>query len=159
MKTIIATIKPHYLSAIRSGKKIIEIRKTAPETPFRVLCCESGSGGKIKAEFICNETFQFVKHCEPHDELPGSLCEYWIDWEEAGCWIDEGEHGLYKATMLNVSELDLYIGAKSVAYGWCISEVIDYCSTKGHRVRNVSEYGLKRAPQSWQYIEGGSSDA
>lgn len=152
MKTIIATIKPCYLNAIRTGKKTVEVRKTAPEPPFRVLCCESGSGGKIKAEFICNETFRFSKHCEPHDELPGSPCEYWITWDEAVNWIGESECDLYVATMLNISELDRYIGAKSFTYGWGISGVIDYCSTKGHCVRNISEFGLKRPPQSWQYV-------
>lgn len=152
MKTIIATIKPCYLNAIRTGKKTVEVRKTAPEPPFRVLCCESGSGGKIKAEFICNETFRFLRHCEPHDELPGSPCEYWIEWEEGGNWIGEAESDLFVATMLNITELDQYIGAKRVAYGWGVSNVIDYCSTKSHRVRNISEYGLKRPPQSWQYV-------
>lgn len=152
MKTIIMTIKPCYLNAIRTGKKTVEVRKTAPKPPFRVLCCESGSGGKIKAEFICYETFRFAKHCEYHDELPGSPCEYWIDWEEASNWIGEAECDLFCATQLNIAELDRYIGAKNVAYGWGISSVIDYCSTKGHRVRNISEYGLKRPPQSWQYL-------
>ena len=152
MKTVIATIKPCFLGAIRTGKKTIEVRKTTPEPPFRVLCCESSSGGKIKAEFICNNVFKFQKHCEPHDELPGSPCEYWIDWEDAGVWIEEGDQGLYKATMLSIADLDRYIGGKSVAYGWCISSMIDYCSTKGHRVRNISEFGLKRPPQSWQYL-------
>lgn len=152
MKTIIATIKPLYLGAIRTGRKTVEVRKTAPKPPFRVLCCESGSGGDIKAEFICVETFCFNKHCEPHDELYGSPCEYWIDWEEAGDWIKEEESGLYAATNLRLSELDQYIGRRNVAYGWCISNVIDYCSTKGQRVRNISEFGLKRPPQSWQYL-------
>ena len=152
MKTIIMTIKPCYLNAIRTGKKTVEVRKTAPKPPFRVLCCESGSGGKIKAEFTCNEIFRFNKHCEPHDELPGSPCEYWIDWEEASDWIGDCECDLFCATQLNIRELDRYIGTKSVAYGWGISGVIDYCSTKGYRVRNISEYGLKRPPQSWQYL-------
>lgn len=83
--------------------------------------------------------------------MPGSPCEYWLDWEEAGDLIGEDDLGLFKASMLTLPELDSYIGGSSGAYGWCISEMIDYCTTKGQRIRNVSEFGLKRAPQSWQY--------
>ena len=63
-----------YLRKIRLREKTIEVRKTFPnkalttsndwklcerkglrlDTPFRVLCCESGSGGKIVAEFTCD---------------------------------------------------------------------------------------------------------
>ena len=53
MLTIIATIKPVHLGNIRSGVKTQEMRKTSPKgVPFRVLCCQSGSGGKILAEFV-----------------------------------------------------------------------------------------------------------
>ena len=60
METIIATIQPVHLGNIRSGKKLFEIRKTLPSPltighPVLCLCCESGSGGQIKAEFIIDK--------------------------------------------------------------------------------------------------------
>lgn len=138
MKTIIATIKPVHLGNIRRGIKTLEIRKTAPKPPFRVLCCESGSGGQIKAEFVCDYVF-FVVVFEN-----GSI-QHW-------------ENHKLKRAQIRYDEMSAYIGHGKIGYAWQITNMIDYCSTKGQRVRNVSEYGLKRAPQSWQYVDGGAED-
>lgn len=125
MRTIIATIKPIHLNNIRRGAKHFEIRKTVPsELPFKVLCCESGSGGKIKAEFVCD----FAK-CEHTADVP--------DYVEDAC----------------ISQIDALEYSKDCrVWFWHITEMIDYCSAKGYKVRNVSDFGLKRAPQSWQYV-------
>lgn len=126
MQTIIATIKPIHLGNIRRGAKLYEIRKTCPkEIPFRVLCCESGSGGQIKAELIVNRV------------------KYGMPWD----YIDEVVHAC-----VPMSDVIDYADEKDI-YFWEIANMIDYCSTKGYRVRNISEFGLKRAPQSWQYVK------
>lgn len=126
MKTIIATIKPNYLHDIRIGKKIYEIRKTCPkELPFRVLCCESGSHGQIKAEFEVHNPTKAVPY-----ERPDLIQKSYVRMDEA---------------------IDYSKGKK--LYFWDINNLIDYCSNKGNRVKNISEFGLKRAPQSWQYID------
>ena len=126
MITIIATIKPQHLDNIRSGKKHYELRKTVPnvELPFRVLCCESGSGGKIKCEFIC-------------DHVLGG--QGWRLIKQDG-------------TCLTTDQIRGYVG-DGYFYEWHISDMIDYCSTKGYRVRHISECGLTRPPQSWQYVK------
>lgn len=126
MKTIIATIKPIHLNNIRRGVKTIEARKNYPSivTPFKVLCCESGSGGKIKAEFICRKIVPLI----PTEYQLKELC-------------------------IDIRDFNNYMGKKLTIYGWHISDMIDYCSTKGYKIRNVSEFGLKRAPQSWQYVD------
>lgn len=125
MQTIIATIKPIHLGNIRRGIKMFEIRKTVPlERPFRVLCCESRSGGKIKAEFTCD----FAKQ-EHTADVP--------------VWVDD-------ACISQMEALEYSKGCR--VWFWHITDMIDYCSTKGYRIRNISEFGLKRAPQSWQYV-------
>ena len=126
MKTIIATIKPVHLGDIRSGKKLYEIRKTCPkEMPFRVLCCESGSGGKILAEFMVYSAAKIRP----------------ILWPEV---VREACVPMYMA--------EEYAKGKEIFF-WQIVNMIDYCNAKGYRVRNVSEFGLKRAPQSWCYVK------
>ena len=57
MTTIVLTVKPVHLNNIRMGCKLEEVRKTVPKgkLPVRVLCCESGSGGQIKCEFILDK--------------------------------------------------------------------------------------------------------
>ena len=126
MITIIATIKPEHLDNIRSGRKHYEVRKTLPkvELPFRVLCCESGSGGQIKAEFTVDTVISGIGF---RNARCGGTC---LDWGHLRDYIGDGPF-----------------------YEWHISQMIDYCSIKGHRVRNISEFGLTRAPQSWQYVK------
>lgn len=131
MKTIIATIKPLHLGNIRRGIKLYEIRKTCPvDTPFRVLCCESGSGGEIKAEFeVMSPMKIYPEQCT---DMVNSAC---VKMDEAMEYADGKE-----------------------LWFWDISNMIDYCSTKGYRVRNISEFGLKRPPQSWQYVKDEEND-
>lgn len=127
METIIATIKPVHLGNIRSGKKLYEMRKSCPkEIPFRVLCCESGSGGKILAEFVVYT---------PLKVRPASWPEH------------------IRLTCVSMSTAEEYANGKAI-WLWDVNNMIDYCTTEGHRVRNISEFGLKRAPQSWCYVEG-----
>lgn len=126
MLTIIATIKPQHLDNIRARLKLYEIRKTCPkEVPFRVLCCQSKSGGKILAEF----------------EVQAPMKVRPLVWPE-----------LVRGACLFMHEAEIYAAGKEVWF-WDINNMIDYCSEKGYRVRNVSEFGLKRAPQSWCYVE------
>lgn len=132
MKTIIMTIKPCYLNAIRNGRKTLEIRKTSPEAPFRVLCCESGSGGKIKAEFICDRVTKV-------NVFENGTIQHW-------------EYNSLERAQITYEEMAEYIGFGRSGYALHIINMIDYCTTKGQKIRNIGEFGLKRPPQSWQYL-------
>lgn len=125
METIIATIKPIHLGNIRRGVKLYEIRKTCPQTaPFRVLCCESGSEGLIKAEF---EVRHPKLYYPPFGDVLNDAC-------------------ISEATAVE------YSGGKPLWF-WDINNMIDYCSTKGYKIRHISEFGIKRVPQSWIYLK------
>ena len=129
MLTIIATVKSGHLQNILSGEKQFEIRKTAPkERPFRVLLCESKSGGRIRCEFVCDQVL-FAATPEIIREM---------DLERACC--------------VSLKDIEEYANGRPL-YLWHISQMINYHHTKGHRVRNVCEFGLKRAPQSWQTVK------
>lgn len=126
MRTIVATIKEEHLTNIRSGKKLYEMRKTCPkETPFRVLCCQSKSGGQILAEFVVQEPIRALPRIWP---------------------------ALVRKACIPMSVADAYAGDGQVWF-WDVNDMIDYCTTPGHRPRNISEYGLTRPPQSWCYVE------
>lgn len=125
MTTIIATIKKRHLDNIRRGIKKWEVRKTVPKrgAPFKVLCCESGSGGIIKAEFICD----YVEE-EHTADVPQMVKEACLTQMEA----------------LNYSK-------DCLVYFWHISNVVE-CEYL-YMQKKISEFGLKRAPQSWQYVK------
>lgn len=143
MYTIIATIKPQHLGNIRSGQKKWEIRKTLPyplkvKQRVRCLCCESGSGGKITAEFII-------------DSVDVRTLESLLN----ACHGDIKPWDYIADTCVQWKPLCEYMNNRALQpiYFWHIGNMVDYCTTKGYRVRNISEFGLKRPPQSWCYVE------
>lgn len=140
MTTIIATVRPQHLANIREGCKLEEVRKSIPKAqlPIRVLCCESGSGGQIKCEFILGqyrtETVESI-----HRQYPACMPRW----------------NIIEKVKISLGELETYMGTdpSRKIYFWHISRMVDYCSTPGYRVRHISEFGLKRAPQSWCYVK------
>ena len=84
MKTIVMSIRGRHICNMEAGKKRIELRKRKPAEapPYRVLLCQSGSGGNIVAEFTCPKVV----------ELTGSDAEI----AEAACVTEEEVRG-YRA--------------------------------------------------------------
>lgn len=140
MTTIIATIKPQHLQKIRAGVKTEEVRKTIPNClfPVRVLCCESGSGGQIKCEFILD-----MYRTETVESIRRKYLSCMARWT------------ILPKAKISLGELETYMGTDPArkVYFWHISRMVDYCSTPGYRVRHISEFGLQRAPQSWCYAK------
>ena len=139
VKTIVATIKPEHVSNLRKRIKGFEVRKTAPTPPFKVLVCKSGSRGDVVAEFIVNEVLKTsMNDILAHNKLY-LLDEARITWDGLCAYMHD------------------HRGTRPI-YFWKVSDFIDYYNTKGRRVLKVTELGLKRPPQSWQYIERGDVD-
>lgn len=165
-KAVLISIRPKWCELIASGKKTIEVRKTAPkiETPFKcyIYCTLSGSneffretlGGDVAAwnrsrmaekkgnvigEFICDRVFD-------------------IEFDE-----DEGYNETYTPLgfhdCLTDEEFDRYLGAKDGS-GWHISNLVIYDEPKklseftGLRKTKfgVAPYKLKLPFQSWGYV-------
>lgn len=129
---ILMTIKPCHLANIRTGKKKWELRRTKPKLdifdfPFKVYCCESGSGGLIKAEFVCYNIRSIWNTVE--------------DTELAA-----------KMACISGFEVREYMGDKDILYGYTVDNVKDYTRDKGYKIMNISEFGFSRPPQSWCYI-------
>lgn len=131
---ILITIKPHHLHNIRIGAKKWELRRTKPtqigefEVPVRVYCCESGSGGKITAEFQC--------------------------YHMRAVWNNDSDIKIAaEKACISEREVRQYIGDKDFIYAWTIDNVIDYTRDKGNPIRHITEFGIERPPQSWCYIK------
>lgn len=106
MKAILMSIQPKWCELIASGKKTVEIRKTAPkDTPFKVYmyCTKDGYmyrcrfdenrlaipelwNGKVIGEFVCDK----VEECIP-DYNPVTQEFFYNEWEdsEATCLTSE----------------------------------------------------------------------
>lgn len=174
MKSVLIAIRPKWCEKIASGKKTIEVRKTAPkEVPFKayIYCCKAkrqwslcdyegayaNSQGEIVyaqqhiiGEFICDriDEYKYV-YCD-HPEIG-----YPVGYDCGDNWYDIDDEDLQKAC-LTEEEFKRYGNGKPL-YGWHISDLKIY-----DKPRALSEFGkvgfghkvpLKRPPQSWMHIE------
>ena len=113
MKNILVSIRPEWVGKITSGKKTIEVRKSAPkEVPFKayIYCsygdmktnyCLNGSG-KVIGGFICDK-----------------VDEYTFSHYEAEYRVTNVEQ---EAMRLNQPELIQY-GKGKTLYGWHITDL------------------------------------
>ena len=141
-KAVLISIKPEWCELIMSGKKTIEFRKSYPkEYPCKVIiyCSKGGKklyhngsllNGKVIGEFNCDSVFHDVQEFKYSDHADTVDRAY---FEKHGCVIP--------------GSLQKYSRGKSV-YGWFIDDLMIYVKPK-----ELKDYRVKRAPQSWQYID------
>ena len=176
MKSILLSIKPKYAELIASGKKTIEVRKSAPkEVPFKCyiymtqgaykdlgLYSEGIYQNRMKVigEFICDKVYNLVNAFggivfadENLNQLEPQL------FRDMSCLTDE--------------QTADYLGDKD-GYGWHISDLKIYDKPKPImqfykpcpiKIKNcpVCEFystytgccmnNIDRPPQSWQYVD------
>ena len=144
MTEILLSLKPQWWAKIASGEKTVEIRKTIPHngSPFKVIVYETKEGrGKVIGEFVCDQIYQYST---------GNIGDQTISSEE-----------IQKRSCLTYDELFKYENSAESKenciylmglYGWHISALQIY-----DKPINISDFGLKRAPQSWQYLKAGDT--
>ncbi len=139
MVNILMSIKPKWCELIFSGQKMDEIRRTKPNgqpgETYTVYVWQTGGGGVI-GRFTVRE-FTFIQA-----------------WKDS---VDGTKHlgnTIFLQSCLSDEELFNYVWRKEKAgkpypggWAWRIenTEKFDY-------PRGLAEFGLKRPPQSWQYI-------
>lgn len=141
MKAILMSIQPKWCELIFNGQKTIEVRKSRPsiDTPFTVYVYMTKRNwifkllpflknrfAKVIGSFVCDR----VRLCIPFG-LKGHLLSQEV----------------YREMCLTKEQLDKYGGLKTL-YGWHITapKLFD-------KPRELSEFGITRAPMSWCYVE------
>ena len=142
MKSILLSIKPKYVALIASGKKTIEVRKSAPkEVPFKayIYCTKGKDGyewlyrvdnngygkaqswhGKVIGEFICNEVEEFHEwELSPQGKFADFERERLENFLTAAC-LSEEEVVRYRENLPYFKPL----------YGWHISDLKIYDKPK-----------------------------
>lgn len=160
-RAVLISIRPEWTQKIVTGEKTVEIRKTRPnlETPFKCYIYETQGKsdtpwidedghmifrgcGKVVAEFTCTG----IDEIKPANEPYGT---YDID-----------DDYVLRTCLGNGAMWDY--GKGQTLYGWNISDVRIFCSRPvdlsaftGVRSSGgwVERYEIKRAPQSWCYVE------
>lgn len=167
--SILIPIRPIYVDLIFSGLKTIELRKRAPKlvTPFTAYvyetqgvtvipwCDEEGhmifkGRGKIVGQFTCSDILYL-----DYDSCGGG---YWKD--EEFIYVDLLEDTRYNPiaedyfTASCVSRQDLFKYTKGKRpFGLVVSNPIMYS-----KAFSLSDFGLKRAPQTWCYVSRPEAD-
>lgn len=143
MKAVMISIQPKWCELIASGKKTIEVRKTAPKLKRPFKCYIYCTQGKVKDLFSCGDRI------------------YQNRMKVIGEFTCRGMMGgssplLSKQSCLTPSEIFDYSKGKRI-YGWRIADLVIY--DKPRELSEFSKYGfgrtvpLKRPPQSWMYVE------
>lgn len=120
MKSVLIAIRPQWVEKIASGKKTIEVRKTAPkEVPFKAYIYESRNGGHR------------CKHCNEKDSC------YSYAPKNVGCYNGRGKV-IGEFICDKASELD-YV------YYWNNGYEFETCLT----YRQVADYGKGKPLYGW----------
>lgn len=131
-RSILMTIRARHIRNMRKGRKGWELRKTCPaiKPPFRVQLCESGSGGKVTAMFVCPEILDVT---------------------------DLSAERIAKMACITRDEAEGYrANGRGRLYAWKVDRFYD--KRPGLWVNHITDYGVNRPPQSWCYVKEATAD-
>lgn len=134
---IMLSIHHKYAELIFSGKKTLEIRKSAPKncsSPYIIYMYETKQGGGAGAVVGFFQSGITV--------IMGGFGKSLYDED-----YDKARADFAREACLTENELTAYANGKNL-YGISVSVPIRF-----PRPRPLSDLGLSRAPQSWQYIK------
>lgn len=147
---ILISIRPKWCKLIADGKKTLEVRKTKPrcQLPFKAFIYESKSTDKSRLTV-------YVDGNEPACYYKGSgkvigefICDKIVDiGVPYPAYRQETDKNILKQSCMTYMELHQYAKGKTV-YGYYISNVVIY-----DEPRDLSDFCLKKAPMSWQYVK------
>lgn len=123
MSRILISIKPEYVNDILSGRKKYEYRKVKPKNPNITTMIIYSSFPVMKV----------VAEAEIEDIIEGEPNEVWEQTKDGSGTIKP----LY----------DAYFKSRSIAIAYKLGKVKIYDTPK-----NLTEFGLKHAPQSYLYL-------
>lgn len=178
-KAVLISIRPKWCEKIINGDKTIEVRKTRPkmDTPFKcyIYCTlpkyphedfiatdyprpQFYGGGKVVGEFTCDRIYEL--------ETKARGGSYYVKGED---WLTACE--VAQQSCLTLKDMHDYLHAQT-GYGWHITDLRIYdaprelskferpyecneCDAKWATECNAchEEGKIKRAPQSWCYVE------
>ena len=162
MKAVMKSVSPRICEKVANGDCTILVSKTAPKCkePFKCYiyctritdkkhCRDEFDVGIWKGnehvigEFVCDKVFLLHPYTYDGGNADRERRKLIQTFEGSS-----RENEILAATCLTQDEMFDYIGAGNYGYGWHISDLKIYGNLK-----ELSEFGLIRLPQSWCYIE------
>lgn len=144
MKSVLISIQPQWCELIASGKKTIEVRKSAPkEVPFKVYIYQTKKRITLRKfkEDYSNGIIHNAKLLKAHGKVIGEfICDKVYKIEPDGEYYTYGydiDDDSLEETCLTREDLTAY-GKSKPLYGWHISDLKIYDKPK-----ELSEFGKK----------------
>lgn len=144
MKSALISIKPQWCEKIASGKKTVEVRKTAPEkTTFKayIYCTSQKFGGEILLT-ADKKVERRYRHCRDNGDIPLAgkvigefICDKVYSIKNQGSRFvvaDEEQSAtneIARQSCLDYDDMVGYLGNKD-GYGWHISDLKIYDKPK-----------------------------
>lgn len=145
------SIRPKWCEKIANSEKTIEVRKTRPklDTPFKcyIYCtidgikkmpkdyiAESVERGKVIGEFTCDRIYELAPLNHAPDDVEKQAC---LTREEIVNYLNGTGYGWH------ISDLRIYDAPR---------ELSEFAGLRNTRF-GAAPYDIKRAPQSWCYVE------
>lgn len=132
---IIMSIHPKWAEKIYAGEKMIEWRKNIPQIYFpgmKIYIYETAPVCKVTGLFYWKGNKNLI--IRDPDYEGQEICE------EAKIAIKQG--------CVPLEDLKKYQGKNEKVFGWLCG-----LNEKFEKPRPLSDFGLKRPPQSWQYLK------
>lgn len=178
-KAVLISIRPKWCELIANGTKTVEVRKSRPKlhTPFKcyIYCTQPRyphedyietdypkpqfyGGGKVIGEFTCERIYEIRKR-----GIPENFDYCYLSLNEWGNDDIETEIRAISASCVSKEKLNAYGAKAPLLYGWHISdlriydaprELSEFTGLRDTRF-GAAPYDIKRAPQSWCYVEEG----
>lgn len=165
-RSVMISVKPRFCDLIAREKKKTEVRKTRPKTEIPFKCYIYCTRAKRSEKLYSNGTVLVKdtrKLLDPSVRYPGSkIFQRWngkvigefvckailpisITYSDINSRLALRE---FPYTCLTDKEIMDYLGNGKTGYGWHISDLTIYDKPK-----DLSDFGMKRPPQSWCYAE------
>lgn len=144
-KAVLISINPKWCGLIANGTKTVEVRKTRPkiETPFKAYIYFTKSKDY---HYWIGRRHPYADDIDANGKVIGEFICDWITSLKADSTI-QAVYNASHNTCLTAEQIMQYANGGKLYY-WHISNLKIY-----DKPRAISEFGLKRAPQSWCYVE------
>lgn len=165
-RSVMISVKPRFCDLIAREKKKIEVRKTRPKTEIPFKCYIYCTRAKISEKLYSNGTVivkDTRKLLDPSVRYPGSkIFQRWngkvigefvcdrivnVDCDSVAPFDKDSVSYIDKQICIDREQFIEYTRFRC-CFGWHISDLIIYDKPK-----DLSDFGMKRSPQSWCYAE------
>lgn len=157
MKSIVISIRPKWVAKILNGEKSIEIRKSKPKEQVEwvyIYCTKPDIVSKYRNGLIkYGDSFELMKYdYNDYDNFfNGKVVARFkignIDKIQTALAYNENIDDIEINSGLTLADIMRYAEGKN-AYGWNMQKLQIFDKPK-----KLSEFGLKKAPQSWCYVK------